>query len=215
MDPFTIALIAGGLGTVIGGLNYKAQRDNLAYQKRTQQSIFDREDNSIYRRVEDLRNSGLSPVLAAGQGASAGPIVTTQTPQMDINPVMTGLQVMAAQKDNARTDAQTDLAKAQAQQARATAGKLYVDTAAGKQDLGISQETGIQNNSSILGRAAKDIYGGGKKAIEVLKENFDTKQAPKKLAEEYFKNSNTPEQQREFERRLKMGNPAWEQRNKK
>lgn len=64
-----------------GERDYRLQKDNLAYQKNLQQQIFNREDSAIQRRVADLEKAGLSPTLAAGQGAQAGNVIGTQAPQ--------------------------------------------------------------------------------------------------------------------------------------
>jgi len=61
--------------------NFGLQQQNFEYQKGLQQTMMNREDNSVQRRVADLKAAGLSPVLAAGQGAGAGSIVSTTAPQ--------------------------------------------------------------------------------------------------------------------------------------
>ena len=67
----TAAAVLGGAAVgsnlLTGYLNYKNQKDTLSWQKDVQRDIFAREDTSIARRVADLKASGLSPVLAAGQ----------------------------------------------------------------------------------------------------------------------------------------------------
>ena len=99
---------AGVAGNLIGSaLNYKAQQDNLAWQKNTQRDIFAREDTSIARRVADLEASGLSPVLAAGQGAGTGGVVSTNAPQLDLpDTSMLAINMLKQEADISATRAQ-------------------------------------------------------------------------------------------------------------
>ena len=103
--------------TKIARQNLQFQRENLAYQKDVQNTEWMREDNAVQRRKADLIAAGLSPVLAAGSAANAGPVVATQAPRRD--PVTipdTAAKVMAlirGQQDIAQSNAQIDLIKAQ------------------------------------------------------------------------------------------------------
>lgn len=118
------APVTTGLGFIsnafTNGLNYKLQKDNLAYQKDLQKIMFSREDNSVQRRVADLRKAGLSPTLAAGSSASAGPVVSTSAPQKvsDLNGYLALAQVgtMLAQQQKAQTEA--DIARQQLKQSK-------------------------------------------------------------------------------------------------
>lgn len=61
-----------------------SQNRNYNYQKSIQQQIFQREDNAVQRRSADLKKAGLSKVLAAGDAAGAGSVVSTSAPESDI-----------------------------------------------------------------------------------------------------------------------------------
>lgn len=81
----------GGIVSSVGGLiqnkkqrvldekhwnkDYAFQREQYSYQKKLQNTLFQREDNAVQRRVEDLERAGLSKTLAAGSAASAGQAV--------------------------------------------------------------------------------------------------------------------------------------------
>jgi len=116
----------GQVGSAIGTIvdlanaerNYQNQQNQQAYQRQLQQTMFDREDSSVQRRVADLKAAGLSPVLAAGQGAQAGPVVQSQAPE----------RTMSYQK--AFTDqVANQLAAVQIQSAKANIAKTEADTA--------------------------------------------------------------------------------------
>lgn len=102
LDPASVALGTAGLNfgsNLIGtwaarktakemiGIeegNLALQQGVFDYQQALQREIFAREDNSVQRRVEDLQKAGLSPVLAAGQGARAGQAIQVSAPQQGV-----------------------------------------------------------------------------------------------------------------------------------
>lgn len=107
--------LAGTVDTIkTNEKNFELQKDNLAYQKDLQNRIFEREDNSVQRRVADLKAAGLSPTLAAGSSAGAGSVVSTSAPQKKNNleafTALASLKTVLAQQRRAQTEA--DIAKA-------------------------------------------------------------------------------------------------------
>ena len=104
--------------------------NNFEYQKNLQNQIFNREDNAVQRRVQDLQAAGLSKTLAAGDGAGAGSVVSTspfggsfsgssfsgKAPQMSqIDLVSTGLQLASAMANIRQVSAETENALKQNQ----------------------------------------------------------------------------------------------------
>lgn len=75
---------SGLIGTIVGAKqnkdNLRFQRENLDYQKRLQQKLFEREDTAYQRAVEDALKAGLSPAVING-GAGAGSVVSTSAPE--------------------------------------------------------------------------------------------------------------------------------------
>lgn len=170
-----------GLGFIPGGqhaLNYVSGKENLGYQKGVQAETWSREDTSIQRRVADLKSAGLSPVLAAGQGASSGPIVSTSAPQMSGSMTESIAALMKMQQDISTSAAQESLLKMQAtktvgdtlktleelENIRADTSNKYIKNQAERQDLEIQQEIGGTSSKSGLQGLLKDmsaVFSGG------------------------------------------------------
>ena len=68
---------ANSTNMAIANQNLAFQRENLDYQKALQQKIFDREDTSYQRTVQDMRASGLSPLVMNGTNGAGEAIATT------------------------------------------------------------------------------------------------------------------------------------------
>ena len=116
----TAAAVLGGAtvgsNLLTGYLNYKNQKDTLHWQKDLQREIFAREDTSIARRVADLKSSGLSPVLAAGQGAGTGGTVSVTPPQLNLGEsATTAMNLLKQEAEISSTRAQEKYTKLQQQ----------------------------------------------------------------------------------------------------
>jgi len=84
MDPILgSALISGGAQVANSTGNFLSDLMNRRYNRQLQERIFDREDNAVQRRAEDLEAAGLSKTLAAGGGANAGQAIKLDAPHFE------------------------------------------------------------------------------------------------------------------------------------
>lgn len=112
-----VAGFVGGGGVVgIGLLNYFEQKKMNKWQRRKYEESLGREDTAVQRRAADLRAAGMSPVLAAGQGASTMPPISLNAPELDVNPselAAAAMTIMSQEAEISKTKEQEKLTAAQ------------------------------------------------------------------------------------------------------
>lgn len=213
MDPFSIsALVSGGLGLVgniLGysaeskqaDLNYKLGMENLKYQKDLQKQIFQREDNAVQRRMADLEKAGLSKTLAAGSAAGAGAVVNTQAPQrrqdydrlakmFDTQQMlMNTINIKKANADVNATNAQAELIKQQAENAKTEKLAKLQDIKLKEQEYGFLNEWNPLRKEQLSMEIAQSklinplVVEDKKKEIELKTANLSLKEQEKLLNE--------------------------------
>lgn len=221
-----VGAILGGIGTGLSALfnlgesqanreaqerandtNLNFQKDVLAYNKSLQDRMFEREDNAISRRVADLRQSGLSPTLAAGQGAGAGSAIKVEAPKVNAvshtfgsainNAVSAGQGVLSliGQKENiSRTREETKLIEFQKERMKADTMLSAVKKSQALNDI---EKTKIERDMlahelKIFKDSGSTKYTGGwakeiRDALMMLKESSLTKPLLDKVGEVYDK----------------------------
>ena len=193
----TAAAVLGGAtvgsNLLTGYLNYKNQKDTLHWQKDLQREIFAREDTSIARRVADLKSSGLSPVLAAGQGAGTGGTISVTPPQLNLGDSATqAMNLLKQEAEISATRAQEKYTKLQLQRgeqllpaeiaqieaaiknADAQTYKTYQDAKKAKVEADNMTRTGTSGQNT-LSQWYRDLWGTSNKAIEAIKKDQNNK----------------------------------------
>lgn len=136
--------IASSIGNWITGnslaeKNFRLQQGQFDWMKAMQGEAWRREDTAVQRRVADLKAAGLSPVLAAGSGASSSSPVSINAPQRAFVPYennFNGLGELAAIQNIATAGAQQKYIEAQI-------AKLLQDKAFEAHDANILMKNGL------------------------------------------------------------------------
>jgi hypothetical protein len=220
-------LIGASLGAnlLTGLLNYKTEKDTLAWQKGVQREIFSREDTAIARRVADLKASGLSPVLAAGQGAGTGGYVPVTAPQLHkfgdslADSVITAMNLLRMEADISATRAQEEYTRMQQQRlsellpvelqqmrtnidnTNAQTFKTYQEGKKAKVEANNMTTTGT-SGSNVFSQLFRDYMGSSNTVSDNVKKVLDGK-AKGKSTKNPIKPFWTPEGRKDIQKRLK------------
>lgn len=160
------------LGDIADVGNFAMDIWRTGYQMDMQQKTWDREDSAIARRVEDLRKSGLSPVLAAGSAAQTSAPVNVSAPQYSRANAMQSVSMQTAQAQKALTDQQRDLVGYQTARAEAEA---FVPA------MTINE---LRKDASREGRKSYDLIMSG------INKSIAENRAAERNAEEVVRNTN-------------------------
>lgn len=118
------AHMEGSLNNFTGNRDYQLAVDQFDYQKDLNQTIMDREDTAMQRKVADMEAAGINPMAmfmgSGGSGASASPLRTSGGSVQRGSPgagvakgIGTALQIAQFDADIAIKRAQADMLKAQ------------------------------------------------------------------------------------------------------
>lgn len=161
-----ISALGSSLGAAGAIANFGLQAYQNKWQRQMQEEAWNREDTSIQRRVADLKAAGLSPVLAAGNGAQSSNPVSIMAPQIDTSGIenATSKFTQAAQAELAlaQQKAQIDQTEAQTaaikQQQDKTALEMAFMTSNNPLQLQLSQQQLDFNRAFQPEQIQKAVY---------------------------------------------------------
>lgn len=108
---------------------------NAIRAKRIREEQYEREDTAVYRRMQDLRRSGINPLLAGGQAAAASPVSAQSFLQSAPNQNYAQMALVKSQIEKNKADARASNAAERKQLAEAGLSEQMKGKVAAEEEL--------------------------------------------------------------------------------
>ena len=145
----------------------RIHQDNREHMRQMQQITWDREDTAAQRKVADLRSAGLSPTLAAGQGAQTSQPIDSRQEDSSAGRMQQAaafLQLSQMSRDVGKTFAETERIKAETEHQKKE--NTYQDLRINKE---LEEITNRTYGQGLMNRFALDTFH-----TRVQQEHFKT-----------------------------------------
>lgn len=189
--------ISSGASSANNERNIAMQRETNAQNERLMRESWGREDNAIQRRVTDLNQAGLSPVLAAGAAASSSSPIKMDAPssQDAWGPTVgAAMQNKLNMSQISKTDIDTKRTAAEIGNIAANTSKTVADESAVHQNMEQQMLMNSFTSKAISASTFRDLVEASRKRYELERDKKsglgERSSSPARMAQDAIEGAN-------------------------